>query len=88
MSLTIEKTVHMSTENAARLGELARRRGTSEDELLEQALDLYFRSAETDELEERRFWQNASIPSFDRIWDNEEDAIYDNWRELYGVPER
>jgi hypothetical protein len=21
-----------------------------------------------------------------RIWDNEEDAVYDNWRELYDVP--
>ncbi|HUV87738.1 MAG TPA: hypothetical protein VMX79_11580 [bacterium] len=23
-----------------------------------------------------------------RDWDNEDDAIYDNWRELYGVPAR
>ena len=23
-----------------------------------------------------------------RVWDNDEDAIYDNWRELYGVPAR
>ncbi len=22
-----------------------------------------------------------------RVWDNEQDAVYDNWRELYGVPE-
>jgi len=23
-----------------------------------------------------------------RDWDNDDDAIYDNWRELYGVPPR
>ena len=35
--------------------------------------------------EERRDWQNASEQAFARLWDNEHDAIYDNWRELYGV---
>ena len=23
-----------------------------------------------------------------RVWDNEHDAVYDDWRELYGVSER
>ena len=27
-------------------------------------------------------------PSLARLWDNDEDAVYDRWRELYGVPER
>ena len=35
--------------------------------------------------EERREWHVASEETFARIWDNEHDAIYDNWRELYGV---
>jgi adenine-specific DNA-methyltransferase len=33
-------------------------------------------------------WSFLSEGSLQRIWDNEEDAAYDNWRELYGVPAR
>jgi heme exporter protein D len=29
----------------------------------------------------------ASLAAMAELWDNEEDAIYDNWRELYGVEE-
>jgi len=29
----------------------------------------------------------ASEAAFAEVWDNEEDAIYDRWRELYDVPE-
>jgi uncharacterized tellurite resistance protein B-like protein len=32
-------------------------------------------------------WQELSLSSFTADWDNPEDAIYDNWRELYGVSE-
>lgn len=35
--------------------------------------------------EERHEWHVASEEAFTRAWDNEHDAIYDNWRELYGV---
>lgn len=34
---------------------------------------------------ERYEWHMASEEAFARVWDNEQDAIYDNWRELYGV---
>jgi hypothetical protein len=30
-------------------------------------------------------WLAMSLDTFQRDWDNAEDAIYDNWRELYGV---
>jgi hypothetical protein len=33
-------------------------------------------------------WSAMSLNSFQRDWDNAEDAIYDNWREAYGVPAR
>jgi hypothetical protein len=39
-----------------------------------------------DEQSERRGWSFLSEDSLARVWDNEEDAIYDNWRDLYGVP--
>jgi len=33
-------------------------------------------------------WEGLSLTAFQRDWDNVEDAVYDNWRELYGVPAR
>ena len=30
-------------------------------------------------------WTLLSEEVFARDWDNDDDAIYDNWRELYGV---
>lgn len=30
-------------------------------------------------------WTALSEQSFAEDWDSEEDAVYDNWRELYGV---
>jgi len=32
-------------------------------------------------------WLRLAETSFASDWDNELDAIYDNWRELYGVEE-
>lgn len=31
-------------------------------------------------------WAQLSAPAFDADWDNPEDAIYDNWQGLYGLP--
>ena len=39
------------------------------------------------EADEETDWQHLSLSSFTKDWDNPEDAIYDNWRELYGVSE-
>ncbi|MBK8902324.1 MAG: hypothetical protein IPM53_14145 [Anaerolineaceae bacterium] len=39
------------------------------------------------EIDEELDWQKLSLSSFNADWDNPEDAIYDNWRELYGVSE-
>ncbi len=40
------------------------------------------------EIDEETDWQQLGLASFEKDWDNEEDAIYDNWRELYGVSAR
>lgn len=40
------------------------------------------------EVDEETSWQNLGLAAFEREWDNEEDAIYDNWREIYGVSSR
>ena len=33
-------------------------------------------------------WSAMSLEALQRDWDNPEDAIYDNWREHYGVSTR
>ncbi|MEZ4662796.1 MAG: hypothetical protein R2911_35045 [Caldilineaceae bacterium] len=40
---------------------------------------------ETDDEED---WQTLSLATYEKDWDNEEDAIYDDWRTHYGVPTR
>jgi hypothetical protein len=42
----------------------------------------------TKEIDDESDWQQLSLSAFEKEWDNEEDAIYDNWRELYGVSAR
>ena len=37
---------------------------------------------------EEAAWSLLSYESFAEDWESEEDSIYDNWREHYGVPER
>jgi hypothetical protein len=38
-----------------------------------------------DEVGDEANWSAMSLEAFQRDWDNPEDAIYDNWREHYGV---
>jgi len=40
------------------------------------------------ELDDEADWSAMSLDSFQRDWDNAEDTVYDNWRELYGAPAR
>ena len=47
-------------------------------------LDSVVSEDEEDEID----WQAMGMAAFERDWDNPADAIYDNWRELYGVPAR
>ncbi|MEZ4728663.1 MAG: hypothetical protein R3E79_16130 [Caldilineaceae bacterium] len=42
----------------------------------------------TKEVDDEVDWQELSLSAFEKDWDNEEDAIYDNWRTHYGVPAR
>ena len=31
-------------------------------------------------------WGQLSLSAFEQDWDNDDDAIYDDWRKHYGVP--
>ena len=41
----------------------------------------------SDEALEEIDWNELGLAFFQRDWDNDDDAIYDNWREHYGVTE-
>ena len=75
----ITREVTLTVDRAQKLSELATSHQTSESEVVEKALDVFFTLAE------RQAWHRLSEASLNRIWDNEQDAVYDNWREMYGV---
>jgi len=83
----IEKHVWLSAERAERLDCLAQAHQIQEDRIIEKALDILFSLTDLfNERTERQGWSFLSEAALQRVWDNEEDGVYDNWRELYGVP--
>ena len=89
MLATVDKQIKLSSERADRLSRLATAQEISEDRIVEKALDILLSLTELfDERAERQAWSFISEHSLQRIWDNEEDALYDNWRDLYEVSTR
>ena len=44
--------------------------------------------AEGNDQASERDWGHVPAASFAEDWANDQDAIYDRWRERYGVPDR
>lgn len=89
LSPSIERQIHLSPAHAARLMRLAQLRALSEDQIIANALEILFNLTDLpDDKTERTGWSFLSEAALQRVWDNEEDAVYDNWRELYGIPAR
>ena len=87
MATSIERQVHPPTDRDHRLRQLAERSQLSEDQVIERALDILFSLAEVLEPDlERRGWSIVSEDALGRVWDNQEDARYDDWQQLYAVP--
>ncbi len=85
----VERRVLLSPLRAERLSRLAQQQRTSEDAVIERALDILFSLTDLlDEQAEHRGWSFVSGDSLQRLWGNDEDAAYDDWRKLYGVPAR
>jgi hypothetical protein len=85
----VEKRIRLSAERADRLGRLAQAHQLREDQVVEKALDILFSLTDLlDERTERQGWSFLSETALQRVWDNEDDAAYDNWRELYAVSAR
>ena len=86
---TVERRIRLSADRAEHLHRLARAGQMTEDQIVEKALDILFSLTELlDAQAERRGWSFLSENSLARVWDNNDDARYDNWRELYGAPAR
>ncbi len=85
----VEKRILLSPERAYQLSRLAQAKAISEDKIVEKALDILFGVTDLlDDQAERRGWSLVAERSLRRVWDNEQDAEYDNWRELYDIPAR
>ena len=85
----VEKHIRLSEEHASRLNRLAEIHQVGEDQIIERALDILFTLTDLfDESTERRGSSCLSDAALQRVWDNEEDAVYDNWRALYDFPTR
>jgi hypothetical protein len=85
----VEKRIQLSAERADRLNRLAQLHQVDEDEIIEKALDILFALTDLlDEGAEQQGWSFLSDAALRRVWDNEQDAVYDNWRELYDVSAR
>lgn len=85
----VAKEFHLSSTHASRLKQLAQVKQISQDEIIAKALDILFSLTDLlDGESERQGWSFLSQESLARVWDNDLDAEYDNWRELYAVPTR
>jgi excisionase family DNA binding protein len=72
---TLRRWIHQGKLAAKRFGKQYRVR--LED--LERAAQPAFLEADS--------FDRMALASLAELWDNEEDAIYDDWKELYGVEE-
>ncbi len=79
---TVEKRFRISTDRAQSLRQFSQAKTLSEDQIVEKALDILFSLTELlDAPSEQRGWSFLSEKSLQRIWDNDEDAVYDHWQE-------
>ncbi len=83
--MTTEKVVRAASPQVAQVFNSARRL-TAVDQLV--LAKLLLESVLIREPDDEANWSARGLDSFQRDWDNADDAIYDNWREFYGVPAR
>lgn len=73
-------SVTIPEDLAAMVAAFEEREGLSTDTVISMALEQFFGTSG-----DARSFAAASETAFGRLWDNESDAIYDDWKELYGV---
>ena len=88
-TIPVEKRIWLSAERVDRLRRLAQAQQVSEDQIIERALDILFSLTENPLMRsEREGWSFLSEDALRRVWDNDADAAYDNWKDMYGSPAR
>jgi excisionase family DNA binding protein len=70
-----------------RQGKLPARRFGKQYRLRVEDIERAAQPALSEDAEETDHFDRMALASLSGLWDNEEDAIYDNWKELYGVEE-
>jgi len=71
-----------------RSGKLSARRFGNQFRLRPEDIERAAQPALPEETEDLGHFDQMALASLSELWDNEEDAIYDNWRELYGAEQR
>jgi excisionase family DNA binding protein len=71
-----------------RQGKLPARRFGKQFRLRAEDLERAAQPALPEEAEELSHFDRMSLAALAELWDNQEDAIYDDWKKLYGVAER
>jgi hypothetical protein len=84
---SVKVSITLKGQPAERLAVAAAEQGLSVTAWLQAALEHLLAESETERaaLED---WQALGLAAFEAEWDNPDDAIYDNWRQAYGVPAR
>lgn len=86
LSTSIKREFVLPRDQVDHLRNLSETRQISESQVVEKTVDVFSRSAEVFDPDlDRQAWYGLSEPSLLRIWENDLDAAYDNWRELYDV---
>jgi excisionase family DNA binding protein len=70
-----------------REGKLPARRFGRQFRLRSDDLEHAAQPALADETEEYHRFEQLALAGLNELWDNEEDAVYDDWQKLYGVAE-
>jgi hypothetical protein len=83
-SETTEIRITLSNSDIERLSALAARQGISTVDLIHRAIDTMITSEATAAAD----WQALGLSTFEASWDNADDAVYDDWREHYGLESR
>jgi hypothetical protein len=82
---SIEVQIKLTGSEADRLTAAAARHGVSATDLIQRLIEVFLTSEEDADAID---WQALSLSTFEADWDNPEDAVYDQWREHYGVGSR
>jgi hypothetical protein len=81
----LEIQIRFEDTEANQITTLAQSKGLTPSELIRRAIRAFL-TQEAAGLPDD--WAALSLSSFEAGWDNPDDAVYDDWRERYGVGAR